>query len=99
MLHIVKRSPYESSALNDSLKYIREKDILLLTEDGIYSAKKGGKFENLIKGVLQNNKVFCLVADVKARGISESELIENVSLIDYKGFVEKVCDHNPVTWG
>jgi sulfur relay protein TusB/DsrH len=98
MLHIVKRSPYESSALNDSLKYIKEKDILLLIEDGVYSAKKGGKFENLLKGVLQNNEVFCLIADVKARGIEGSEIIENVKLIDYKGFVDKVCEQNPLMW-
>ncbi len=98
MLHIVKKSPYESSAFNDAINYIAENDIMLLTEDGIYAAKKGGKFEGLLKNLMQKNAVYCLLADVKARGIQESEIIENVKVIDYKGFVEKTVEHNPMTW-
>lgn len=98
MLHIIKKSPYESSALSDAINYIGQNDIMLLIEDGIYAAKKNGKFDNTLRTVLQKNEVYCLTADVKARGILESELIENVKLIDYKGFVEKVVEHNPMTW-
>ena len=98
MLHIVKKSPYESSALNNAINYIRQGDIMLLTEDGVYAAKKGGKFSNLINEVLQKNHVYCLLADAKARGILVSEVIENVKLLDYNGFVEKVVEHNPMTW-
>ncbi len=98
MLHIIKKSPYETNALNDSIKYLIEDDIVLLIEDAVYTVKKGGKFENTVKGILQNNEVYCLEADIKARGISEGEIVENVKLIDYKGFVEKVCEQNPITW-
>ena len=98
MMHIVKKSPYESSALNNAINYILQGDIMLLTEDGIYAAKKGGKFSSLIRETAQTNNVYCLVEDVKARGIAETEIIENVKLIDYKGFVEKVVEHNPMTW-
>ncbi|HEC24908.1 MAG TPA: sulfurtransferase complex subunit TusB [bacterium] len=98
MLHIIKKSPYETNALNDSINYLMENDIVLLIEDAVYTVKKGGKFEDTVKGILQNNKVYCLEADIKARGISEGEIVENVKLIDYKGFVEKVCEQNPVTW-
>jgi len=98
MLHIIKKSPYETNALNNSINYLAENDIVLLIEDAVYTVKKGGKFEDIIKGVLQNNEVYCLDADIKARGISEGEIVDNIKLIDYKGFVEKVCEHNPVTW-
>lgn len=98
MLHIIKKSPYESNALSNSADYIREGDIVLLTEDAVYAAKKNGKYEETIKSIAKNNEVFCLIADTKARGLSESELIEIVKTIDYKGFVEKVVEHNPITW-
>ncbi len=99
MLHIIKKSPYESSALNDAVNYINQNDdVVLLIEDGIYAAKKGGKFEELLKNLTQKNSVYCLLADIKARGIQENELLENIKIIDYKGFVEKVVEHNPMTW-
>jgi sulfur relay protein TusB/DsrH len=98
MMHIVKRSPYESSALSNALNYIVQGDIMLLTEDGIYAAKKGGKYESLLKNLIQKNAVYCLLADIKARGIQDGEIIENVKIIDYKGFVEKAIEHNPMTW-
>ena len=98
MLHIVKKSPYESFALNNAINYIRQGDIMLLTEDGVYAVKKGGKFEELLKNLAQKNSVYCLLADIKARGIQESEIAENIKVIDYKGFVEKVVEHNPMTW-
>ncbi len=99
MLHIIKKSPYESSALKDAVEYIGQNDdVVLLTEDGVYAAKKGGKFEGLLVDLTKKNSVYCLLADIKARGIQESEIAENIKIIDYKGFVEKVVEHNPMTW-
>ena len=99
MLHIIKKSPYESSAFNDAVNYIGQNDdVVLLVEDGVYAAKKGGKFEELLRNLTQKNSVYCLLADIKARGIQENELLENIKVIDYKGFVEKVVEHNPMTW-
>jgi tRNA 2-thiouridine synthesizing protein B len=98
VLHIIKKSPYESSALEDALSYINQNDIVLLTEDGVYAVKKGGKYEGLLKNAMQKHTVYCLLADIKARGIQENEIIENVKIVDYKGFVEKVIEHNPMTW-
>ena len=99
MLHIIKKSPYESSALNDAVNYIDQNDdVVLLVEDGVYAAKKGGKFEELLRNLTQKNSVYCLMADIKARGIQENEIVENIKVIDYKGFVEKVVEHNPMTW-
>ena len=99
MLHIIKKSPYESSALNDAVNYIGQNDdVVLLVEDGVYAAKKGCKFEALLRNLTQKNSVYCLLADIKARGIQENELAENIKVIDYKGFVEKVVEHNPMTW-
>jgi tRNA 2-thiouridine synthesizing protein B len=98
MLHIIKKSPYESNSLNECLKYIEEGDNLLFTEDGVYALKKGGVFEELINNAMANCHLFYLAADAKARGLQDSEIIEKVGLIDYKGFVEKVCEQNPLTW-
>lgn len=98
MLHIIKKSPYESNSLNECLKYLEDGDSLLFTEDGVYALKKGGIFEKIINDLMANCRVFCLLADAKARGIQDSEIIEKVGIIDYKGFVEKICEQNPLTW-
>lgn len=98
MLHIVKKSPFETSSLNDAMKYMRAGDAMLLIEDGVYAAKKGTKYGTALEGISGNNEVYCLLADVKARGILETELAAGVKLIDYKGFVDKVIEHNPLTW-
>jgi sulfur relay protein TusB/DsrH len=83
----------------DAVNYIGQNDdVVLLTEDGIYAAKKGGKFEELLRNLTKKNSVYCLLADIKARGIQESDIVENIKIIDYKGFVEKVVEHNPMTW-
>ena len=61
-------------------------DTMLLLEDGVYAAMKGGKAASIIDGM----KVSVLGPDLAARGISEEKLVDGVTVIDYAGFVDLV---------
>ncbi len=43
MLHLVNKSPYENNNLSTASSTMRSGDVLLLIEDAVYAAVKGGK--------------------------------------------------------
>ncbi len=89
MLHIVNKSPYETSTLESCLNHAKEGDTVLLIEDAVYAAMKGGRAANALtaaKGV----KFAALSADLKARGIGEDRIVEGTEVVDYGGFVDLV---------
>ncbi len=99
MLNIIKKSPYESSALSDCLKYIKSGDVILFTEDGIYAVKKEGAFGKLVSDASQTCAVYYLFPDAEARGIKSEEVISLAKPVDYKGFVDLVGDSlKSMTW-
>ena len=90
MLHTVNKSPYQCNTLESCLKHTAEGDVVLLIEDGVYAAMKGGKAAELLSGV-SGVKICALSADVKARGL-EGKLIDGVEVVDYGGFVDLVVE-------
>ena len=86
ILHIVNKSPYEKNSLNTAAGYIKDGDTLLLIEDGVYAAIKGGAAAARLDGV----DVSVMGSDLAARGIAEDKLIDGVSVVDYAGFVDLV---------
>ncbi|MEW6513424.1 MAG: sulfurtransferase complex subunit TusB [Pseudomonadota bacterium] len=90
MLHIINKSPYDRPAL-DSLLATGEGTILLI-EDGVYAAVKGGAEENKIKGAMGKFKFFALTVDLEARGIAD-RVIDGITPTDYAGFVDLVADN------
>jgi len=78
MLHIVNKSPYETSTMESCLNHAKEGDTVLLIEDAVYAAMKGGRAAN------------ALSADLKARGIGEDRIVEGTEVVDYGGFVDLV---------
>ena len=89
-LHIVSKSPYNSTALGDCIAAFGEGDALLLIEDGVY-ALSGYMPEDIAVG-----PVYCLEADVRARGL---QVPENFQAIDDAGWVSLCTEHNPiVSW-
>ena len=86
MLHVVNKSPYERDSLQTAVGYMLDGDSMLLIEDGVYAAVKGGKAASVIDGM----KVSVLGPDLAARGISEEKLVDGVTVIDYAGFVDLV---------
>ena len=92
MLHLVNKSPYERDSLKTAVGYMIDGDTLLLIEDGVYAAVKGGKAASEIDGM----KVSVLGPDLAARGISEEKLADGVTVIDYAGFVDLVESNDKV---
>jgi tRNA 2-thiouridine synthesizing protein B len=90
MLHIINKSPYDRPAL-DSVLATGEGTILLI-EDGVYAAVKGGAEENKIKGAMGKFKFYALTVDLEARGIADS-VMDGITAVDYAGFVDLVADN------
>lgn len=86
ILHLVNKSPYERNSLDTCVGYVREGDVVLLIEDGVYAAIKSGSVASKLEGV----DVSVLGSDLAARGFSEDKLIDGANVVDYAGFVDLV---------
>lgn len=87
MLHTVNKSPYSSDSLETCVDYAGEGDAILLIEDDVYAARKGGKAEALVNNAQTSSKVYALGPDLKARGIDAGNLADGVEVVGYDGFV------------
>jgi tRNA 2-thiouridine synthesizing protein B len=90
MLHIINKSPYDRPALDSALK--TGEGAILLIEDGVYAAAKGGTEEGKIKAAMGKFKFYALIADLEARGIAD-RLMDGITTVDYAGFVDLVADN------
>ncbi|MFN2308340.1 MAG: sulfurtransferase complex subunit TusB [Gammaproteobacteria bacterium] len=97
MLHTVNKSPFEKRSLDGALTHAADGAGILMIEDGIYGALKGtavtGKIERAVSG---NLKVYVLGPDLRARGMSEEQVIDGVTVVDYAGFVDLVTEYDKV---
>lgn len=97
MLHIVNKSPSERATLASCLR-IAQEGALLLIEDGVYAALRGGSSEAELRGAMARLKVYALQADLEARGVAD-RLIDGITPVDYGGFVDLVAEHpNSQSW-
>ena len=93
MLHIVNKSPFQTSALDSCLRLAKPASALLLIEDGVYAATAGSAAEQRIREATGRLKVYALRPDLDARGVT-AKLIEAVELVDYAGFVDLAAQHS-----
>jgi tRNA 2-thiouridine synthesizing protein B len=93
MLHIVNKSPYERNSLESCLRLATNGSAVLLTEDGVFGATKGGSFEGKIQAATAVLKIYVLGPDLSARGMAD-RVIDGVSVVDYGGFVDLVAEHS-----
>lgn len=97
MLHIVNKSPLERPALDACLR-IAEPGAILLIEDAVYAAARGGKAAARLAEATKRHKVYVLLADAEARAIAD-RLIDGVTTVGYEGFVDLVAEHeNCQSW-
>lgn len=96
MLHTVNKSPFQNGSLESCLRFVRDGDVILLIEDGVYAASTGTSKSGLLEEVLKKNKVCALSADLKARGLTR--LVDGVEITDYAGFVDLVDAHAVHSW-
>ena len=99
VLHLVARSPHESSSLADCLARAGEGDAVLLLEGGVYAALKGSVFASRLQEAAGRVAVHVLAPDLAARGVAAEETVGGLVAVDYAGFVELSERHNPiVSW-
>lgn len=91
MLHIINKSPYDRPALNSAMS-TGEAGAILLIEDGVFAAVKGGTEESKIKDAMGKFKFYALTADLEARGIAD-RVIDGINGVDYGGFVDLVAEN------
>jgi tRNA 2-thiouridine synthesizing protein B len=96
MLHTVNKSPFQNSALESCLRLVRQGDIILLLEDGVYAAIAGSMKSSLIENAVKQNPVYAIEADLKARGLKN--LIKDVRIVGYTDFVDLVEQHPVHAW-
>ncbi len=96
MLHTVNKSPFEKNAAASCVKHVQAGSSILFIEDGVYAAMAGTEFADSVKNVMGDCKIYVLGPDVRARGLSEDNVIEGVSVVDYGGFVDLVTEHDNV---
>jgi tRNA 2-thiouridine synthesizing protein B len=93
MLHIVNKSHRQSTSLQSCLRFAQDGHALLLTEDAVYAATKGGAASAGMADALARLKVYVLQPDLEARGLA-AQRIDGVTTVDYGGFVDLVAEHS-----
>ena len=96
ILHLVNKSPTDRNAFDTCFRMASPGDSILLIEDGVYAAMANAEFANKITTRLGDFSFYVLGPDVDARGLADKPLIEDISIVDYEGFVDLVAD-NEVT--
>ncbi|MEW7978110.1 MAG: sulfurtransferase complex subunit TusB [Candidatus Sedimenticola endophacoides] len=94
-LHTVNKSPYEKNSFDSCIGYAQAGSAVLLFEDGVYAAMRGGVTEAKVKAA-EGVKFYALGPDMKARGLSVDRVIEGVEIVDYAGFVDLAAEHSKV---
>lgn len=96
MLHTVNKSPFERNALESCISLAKAGSSILLTEDGVVGAMQGTAHSKKIEDAMANISFYVLGPDLKARGLSGSNVVNGVKVVDYSGFVDLAADHDSV---
>jgi tRNA 2-thiouridine synthesizing protein B len=94
-LHTVNKSPYERNSAASAFAHLRAGDAVLLIEDGVLGARRGGSFERRI-GEAQGVTVYALKPDLDARGLKPEQIADGVKVVAYDGFVDLAAAYDRV---
>ena len=98
MLHIVNKSPAQTTALASCLRLAKDGHALLLTEDAVYAATPSMAASSGLAAAAKRVRVFVLRPDIEARGMT-GKLIAEATPVGYDGFVDLVAEHpNNQSW-
>jgi tRNA 2-thiouridine synthesizing protein B len=92
MLHIVNKSPTERSTLASCLAHALPGHAVLLIEDGVYAATRGCAVAERIAAAQRDIRFYVLAPDLEARAMAGA-LLEGITPVDYRGFVDLVAKH------
>ena len=94
-LHTLNKSPFQQQTYQTCFAALNLDSHLVLLEDGVYATHKHSPANALIQAFLdKGGKISAIATDLRARGI-ETPLL-GIDLIDYVGFVQLCCEHNPI---
>jgi len=93
MIHTVNKSPFERNSLDSCFRLAEKGSPVLLIEDAVYSAKKETSVSDKVSSEMENHPMFVLGPDLQARGISEDQVMDGITVVDYGGFVDLVVEH------
>lgn len=82
MLHIFNNFPIDCSRLEQTAYG----DTVLFTENAVYAVKKNDKSDKIFKKASRHLNFCVLGSDLSTRGVSTSEILRNVSVIDERDF-------------
>jgi len=94
LLHTVNKSPFEKNSLETCLRVAVEGSSVLLIEDGVYAAMNGTSINSMLNDAGNRLQFYVLGPDLKARGLSEEDVMDCIEVVDYDGFVELVVGHD-----
>ncbi len=93
VLHTVNKSPFEKNSLETCLRIASQGSAVLLIEDGVYGAMNGTPLSGTLSDAGNRLQFYVLGPDLKARGISEHDVMEDITVVDYDGFIDLVVEH------
>ncbi len=71
----------------------------MLIEDAVYAAQKPESLNGTLADVMVENAVYALEPDIQARGIPTERILDEITLVDYAGFVDLVTQYdNTMSW-
>jgi tRNA 2-thiouridine synthesizing protein B len=94
ILHTVNKSPFEKNSLETCLRIAVEGSSVLLIEDGVYGAMDGTSLNGTLSDAGNRLQFYVLGPDLKARGLSEEDVMDCIEVVDYDGFVDLVTGHD-----
>jgi len=95
-LHTVNKSPFDRSSLETCLRLAGKGNAVVLLEDGVYGAMQGSNAAAMVEKAMSDVSIYVLGADMKARGVDESKIIDGIKVIDYKSFVDLTVENDKV---
>ena len=99
VLHLVTRSPFSSTALEDALRCAGQGDGILLMHDAVLAAPTAVALPQHLAARFATRRLFVLAPDLAARGMASMKLRTGVQAVDDAGFVELACNHHAsLTW-
>ena len=94
-LHTVNKSPFERGSLASALAHVLPGDAILLIEDGVVGARAAAtRTADLLKAAMPACSIHVLGADLAARGIPATDVVDGLNVVDYAGFVDLVTGHD-----
>ena len=94
ILHTINKSPFEKNSLDTCLRIATEGSSVLLIEDGVYGAMDGTALNGKVGDASNRLQFYVLGPDLKARGLSEENVMDCIEVVDYDGFVDLVVGHD-----